>query len=98
YPGAVDVVIGAGAQVAGISLNALSSDGDNRYGQYDEVGRLFPEWQAHTVGMLEFSPLHNLARYGWEKFTSGGGSDSSALAWPLHAIGDAVAPQHVVGS
>jgi hypothetical protein len=98
HPGVIDVVVGAGAQATGLSLNALASDGDDHYGQYDETGRGFPEWQAHTIGMTEFSPLHNLARYGWDKFNASGGTDSSALAWPLHAIGDACEPQHVVGS
>jgi len=98
YPGAFDVVIGAGSQLIGLSLDAIASDGDNNFGQYDKVGRLFPEWQAHTIGMLEFSPLHNLAKYGWDKFVSSGFEDAAGLAWPLHAIGDACEPHHVVGS
>lgn len=98
HPGAIDVVISAGAEITGLSLDALASDGDNQYGQYDRVGRLFPEWQAHTIGTLEFSPLHNLARFGWDRFVNGGAQDASGLAWPLHAIGDACEPQHVVGS
>jgi hypothetical protein len=98
YPGAFDVVIGAGSQLIGLSLDAIASDADNNFGKYDKVGRLFPEWQAHTIGMLEFSPLHNLAKYGWDKFVSSGSQDAAGLAWPLHAIGDACEPHHVVGS
>ncbi len=96
YPGAVDVAIMVGADLSGLSLNA-SSEGIDRYGQYDRVQRAPTQWQAHTLGHTEFSPVSNLARNGWDAFLA---RPTSAvyLADALHAIGDAAAPQHVVGT
>lgn len=98
YPGAMDITILASSDVSGLSLNAYASDGDDRYGQYDKVSRTVAAWQAHTIGHLEWSPVDNLARYGWERFARDGFTRADALAWPLHAIGDVVEPHHVVGT
>ena len=98
YPGAMDVAILAAADVSGLSLNAYRSLGDDFYGRYDSISRGIPAWQAHTIGHLEWSPVDNLARYGWDKFVITGYSDAKGLAWPLHAIGDVCAPHHVVGT
>jgi hypothetical protein len=87
------------ADLTGLSLNAISSDGDNFYGNYDQVNRfgVIP-WQAYSVVHLEFSPLDNLARYGWDKYIGSGGKSAEGLGWPLHAIGDACEPHHVIAS
>jgi hypothetical protein len=98
-PGAFDLAIVAGADTVGLSLNAYAADGDDFYGKYDEVKRIGPApWMVYSIAHIEFSPLDNLAQYGWDKFLSSGGKGAEGLAWPLHAIGDACEPHHVAGT
>ncbi len=98
-PGAFDLSIMAGADISGMSLNAYESDGDDIYGDYDEQPRDGEgPWQVYSFPHIEFSPLNNLAKYGWEKQYLPNGNDASGLGWPLHAIGDAVEPHHVVAT
>lgn len=94
-PGVLDVLIMAATDIAGVGLNATSSAGVEAYGQYDLHQRSKPVWQAHNLGHTEFSPVSNLAHYGWEHFD---GQDASWLGFPLHAIGDAAEPHHVTGT
>lgn len=99
HPGAIDLMMMAGADLTGLSLKAGASDGDDFYGEYDKISRGDPAWQAYSVGHLEFSPVDNLAQFGWDKrYVAGGKISAAGLAWPLHAIGDAAAPHHVVGT
>jgi hypothetical protein len=68
------------------------------YGDLDQVNRAGnAPWQLYPIGILEFSPLDNLAQYGWKKYMANRGS-ADGLGWPLHAIGDASEPHHVVGT
>jgi hypothetical protein len=97
HPGALDVAIMAASDIAGLSLNAFSSEGPERYGRYDRIERTVTQWQAHTLGHVEFSPVDNLARGGWDAFVADP-TTAQYLSWPLHAIGDAAAPHHVVGT
>jgi hypothetical protein len=98
YPGIMDIVIMAGADFSGLSLKAGESDGDDIYGEHDRASRGDPAWQAHTIAHLEFSPLDNLARHGWDQLGAGGYMSAQGFAWPLHAIGDAAAPHHTTGT
>lgn len=86
------------ADVSGLSLNAYESDGDDQYGEYDKIGRGDIAWHAFNIAHTEFSPVDNLARYGWDKFKSDGRKSARGLAWPLHAIADASCPHHLVGT
>ena len=88
----------AGSDLIGLSLNAERSHGDDLYGEYDRVGRGDLAWQTHTIGHLEWSSLDNLAQYGWDLFKTDGFKNARGLGWPLHAIGDAAALHHVVGT
>ena len=86
YPGAIDLMMMAGADLTGLSLKAGASDGDDFYGEYDKISRGDPAWQAYSVGHLEFSPVDNLAQFGWDKrYVAGGKISAAGLAWPLHA-------------
>jgi hypothetical protein len=99
HPGLMDVVIMAAAGFSGLSVRVDESDGVGNYGQYDDDERADKAWQAYDIGTVDFSPIDNLARYGWDKKFVGGGSISArGFAWPLHAIGDATAPHHVAGT
>ncbi len=84
----------------GVSINAWASDGDDFYGQFDDEQRLSEaSWMAYSFAHVEFSSLDNLARYGWEKqYMEAGAQSLAGLAWPLHALGDAAAPHHLIGS
>lgn len=94
----LDLGIIAATDFAGLSLDAYDAQGDDHYGQYDEVGRWAAHWQAFAIGHIEFSPLDNFARYGWEEFKGNGGTSAFGLGWPLHALGDASEPHHVTGT
>ena len=83
YPGAIDSTTTAGADSTGLSLKAGASDGDDFYGEYDK-DRGDPAWQAYSVGHLEFSPVDNLAQFGWDKrYVAGGKISAAGLAWLL---------------
>ncbi len=97
-PGVIDILIMVGANTTGLSLNAYSSRGDDNYGQYDRVSRGTLAWHAYNVAHTEFSPVDNLAQYGWDKFRNEGRNSARGFAWPLHAIADAACPHHVVGT
>lgn len=98
-PGVMDVVIILMADTLGLSLNAYSSDGDDIYGDEDDVNRFGPApWMAYSIAHVEFSSLDNLAKYGWKRWNRDGANTAEGLAWPLHAIGDASEPHHVAGS
>lgn len=94
-PGIIDAAIAELTAGAGLILDS-SSKGISLYGQYDEVSRDAGDWEL-TLGNVEFSPLHNLAKYGWEEYKKDP-TGARNLGWPLHAIGDALAPHHTVGT
>ena len=96
-PGAADVAIMIASDTAGISLNALESDGDDRYEPADAVKRTVVDWQATTISHLEFNPLDGLAQYGWRLYHSES-NRAGGLGWPLHALGDATEPHHLAGT
>jgi hypothetical protein len=94
----IDVIIMAASDTIGWSIDAKESDGVSRYGQFDTPPvRSFPLWQAFPYGHIEFSPVSNLAAYGWQQFVANPTS-ALGLSWPLHAFGDAAEPQHVAGT
>jgi hypothetical protein len=96
-PGALDVGITLWGDISGLSLDAGASAGVSRYGQFDEVSRDNPQWQAQTLGHTEFSPISHMAQFGWNLFASNP-TTAMPLTWPLHAFGDASEPQHVAGT
>jgi hypothetical protein len=96
-PGVIDVGIMIAADASGLSVNADESRGIGRYAKYDAIGRSHAQWQGDTLSRTEFSPVDNLARYGWEEYKK----DPTAvkyLGWPLHALGDSAMPEHIAPS
>jgi hypothetical protein len=72
----------------------------------DSVNRNALDWETATGGHLQYTPVDNLALFGWLEFKAKHGSQSKEeaaeatrrLGWPLHALGDATVPMHVVGA
>jgi len=90
---------------AGISVNYDDSKGVHQYqitaspdGSPVTRRRDKAQWQYTTVAHMPFEPVDNLAEYGWRRFFDSPDHAISNLAWPLHAIGDATVPMHVVAT
>jgi len=101
-PGVLDDLILDGSTLSGLSLNARSSDGVSNYGQFDDDTHNWAKWQAHSIGLTEFSPVDNMARYGQKVYDgnmgNGGHLSAYGLGWALHALGDASVPEHSANS
>lgn len=104
-PDVVDFTLMAFFDSTGISLNYDDSLGTSRYqildsddGHPNTDERSKAEWQFPTVAHLTFEPVDNLGYYGWRKFRDEPGHPVEFLGWPLHAIGDAVSPMHIIAS
>jgi hypothetical protein len=103
-PGAVDQAITIATQLALTRLNYDESEGAKRYQIWPGVGshqasdpRDWVDWEGDPIGTQQFWPLDNLAMYGEQRLWSDG-QKVRFLGWPLHAIGDATVPHHVVGT
>lgn len=111
-PDAVDLAVISAGDLFGVTVQPDRSAGVQNYAQFDDAnGRSTSDWINAAVGHTEFSPLDNLARYGWLSYTQpltapafggpgphGGGAGANGLGWILHAIGDAMCPHHTIGS
>jgi hypothetical protein len=54
------------------------------------------QWGRDTVGHTQHTPLDNLAYHGWNEFKKTSPRNAAYLRWPLHALGDATVPMHIV--
>jgi hypothetical protein len=54
-------------------------------------------WDERDFSAMVFTPVDNLAYYGWREWRGDPCKKVERLHWPLHALGDASAPHHVVG-
>lgn len=96
-PGALDVGIMVLADTTGLSIRVDESDGVGRYGHYDDDRRSDARWQAHSIAHTEFSPIDNLAQWGWKRFQDEP-TNARWLGHPLHALGDVAMPQHLTST
>jgi hypothetical protein len=72
----------------------------------DSVPRSAAQWETATGAHIDYTPVDNLALWGWNEFrTSQPAADplvaalaAPRLGWSLHALGDATVPMHVVGA
>lgn len=103
-PGALDVAILAGTDFAGMSFNFGKSQGIHRYqiqngndGHPDTKMRGRADWQKYVVARTPLSPIDNLGFFGWRSFRDNP-NQTEFLGWPLHALGDASSPLHVIAS
>ncbi|MEW5853231.1 MAG: hypothetical protein AB2A00_30905 [Myxococcota bacterium] len=104
-PDALDIAITAIGDLTGLTLDYDDSTGPVRFnitdpddGDAPSCARDRAEWEITTLGHTEFSPLDNLALYGWKRFADSTDRQARDLGWPLHALGDAVAPHHVTAT
>jgi hypothetical protein len=104
-PDALDLSFVILGDLSGLTLNFDESTGPQRFnitnpGDGDQASceRDRVDWEFTTLGHTDFSPLDNLALYGWNRFATEPSFQAEDLGWPLHAIGDAVAPHHVAGT
>jgi hypothetical protein len=104
-PDALDVAFVIIGDLTGLTLNFDASSGPERFnitnpedGDQPSCERGRVDWEFQTLGHTDFSPLDNLALYGWRRFATPSSYLAQELGWPLHAIGDAVAPHHVAGT
>lgn len=110
-PSAEDLALMAYFDAIGLSVNYEKSRGVHRYqidgaadGAADTEFRGESQWQFRTLGHTAFEPVDNLAFYGWRLFRDGDSANGVPLhraeymGFPLHAIGDATSPMHVIAS
>lgn len=106
---AVDKAIMLAGDLAQLRIDSFESLGAERYEITAEEtpfanpsrDRADWSWQSHTLGHTAFSPLDNFALYGDQRLQKDLGRQRFTLepiGWPLHAIGDANSPMHVVAT
>jgi len=105
-PDALDMLIMIGTDLGGLTLDAGESKGTQYFsitnptdGDPASCRRERSDWEFVPFGHLVFSPVDNLGLYGWQTFLEQPGAhEARSLGWPLHAIGDSVAPHHVTAT
>lgn len=101
----LELVLMAYFDTTGLSVNYDKSDGVSNYtadtandGIANTVRRGKGDWQFTTVAHTPFEPVNNMAWFGWKNFRDEPTHPVRMLGWPLHAIGDASVPHHVMGT
>lgn len=104
-PDALDVLIMIGTDLGmqyisydestGTRLFNITDPGD---GDQPSCNRERTDWEATSLGHTILAPVDNLGLFGWKEFALAGARKARSLGWPMHAIGDAVAPHHVLGT
>jgi hypothetical protein len=100
-PGALDQAIIIASEYLWITITPDESNGTKRYtitdndGHAKSVKRSKLDWNKESIGTTQFSPLDNLAYAGFAMFPN---EPIKRFGWPLHAIGDATVPMHIVAT
>ena len=104
-PDALDILIMVGTDLgmqylsydesAGTRMFNITDPGD---GDQPSCRRERTDWEATSLGHTILAPVDNLGLFGWKEFALSGSRKARSLGWPMHAIGDAVAPHHVLGT
>jgi hypothetical protein len=104
-PDALELALIALIDWAGVSIEYDDSLAPKRYQivggadhHADSVARDEADWEVLTIAHTDMTALDNMAKYGWREFLKNPRENLNALGWALHAFGDAIAPQHVVGT
>ena len=66
----------------------------------NSINRTASDWEPETAIHNQFTPVDNLARFGWRGFVTKADTAEAAeqLGFSLHALGDASSPMHTVGT
>jgi hypothetical protein len=85
--------------VTGFSMNPERSTGVQRYPQYADgpTYRTNSDWVSTSVAHVEFEPMDNVGRYGWDSSDNAKHNSARYLGWPVHTAVDATVPHHVAG-
>jgi hypothetical protein len=109
-PDALELLVTAAYDLAGLHVNFAASDGPHHYeilqgndAHANSIARTAADWETETAGHIFFTPVDNLAKFGWDKFVADkqlvfDTDKAHDLAWPLHALGDAGVPMHTLGT
>jgi hypothetical protein len=77
--------------------------GDGQDFHPDSRHRRREDWEFQPWSQIPYTPLDNLAWYGWNEFKKSlsapaGVPQTKYLGWLLHGIGDATVPMHVTST
>ena len=106
-PDEFETLIMALFDLLGFHINHTTSAGPKNYeipaggdAHPDSVPRNATDWETPIAIDVEFTPVDNLAKFGWDNFKAEAGTPSGTrrFGWPLHAIGDATSPMHTLGT
>jgi hypothetical protein len=104
-PDSVEFAAMVGADLAGMTVHYDPSLGPKRYeiiGAHDfhpdSVHRGKNDWEFLSFPHTPFTPIDNMASYGWRTFRDDSKHAAPPLGWALHAFGDAIVPMHVTGT
>jgi hypothetical protein len=66
----------------------------------NSINRGAADWEPETAIHNQFTPVDNMARFGWQGFVNKSDTSEAAeqLGFSLHALGDASSPMHTVGT
>jgi hypothetical protein len=104
-----ELAVIAFADTLGQGIHYRTSSGPKRYqvangrdGHPNTRLRSDGEWQFLNYPHTPMEPVDNLAFFGWQAFRAPLSNPTARqarwLGWPLHALGDATAPHHVIGA
>jgi hypothetical protein len=104
-PDPVELLATVVTDVIGTTVRYDRSNGPKQYeitgGQdfhADSAPREAKDWEFLSLPHTQFTPVDNLAFFGWKKFREAPQDNVRALGWPLHAFGDATVPMHVTAT
>jgi hypothetical protein len=106
-PDAMETLIMALFDLLGFHVNHTTSQGPKNYeilgagdAHPDSIDRAKADWETPIAIDAPFTPLDNLAKFGWEAFKTGTPSAAATprFGWPLHGVGDATSPMHALGT
>jgi hypothetical protein len=103
----METLIMALFDLLGFHVNHTTSQGPKNYeilgggdAHPDSIPRTMADWETPIAIDAPFTPLDNLGKWGWDGFKTGAPSPAATrrFGWPLHAVGDATAPMHALGT
>jgi hypothetical protein len=104
-PDEFETVIMALFDLLGFHVNRTTSQAPTNYeilaggdAHPDSVPRTQADWETPIAIDLQFTPVDNLAKWGFEQFKAGSAEGTRRFGWTLHGIGDGSVPMHALGT